>query len=279
MLTFNKINDLQSFLSEKTITGLLGFVPTMGALHEGHISLIRRAKAENDIVVCSIFVNPIQFNNPQDLEKYPRTLGKDCEMLSEAGCDVLFNPSEKEMYPEPVHEEYRFGLLDQVMEGRFRPGHFKGVAIVVKRLFEIVKPHKAYFGEKDYQQLLVVKEMVRQKGIPVEIIPCAIVREPDGLAMSSRNIRLSPSLRTAAPVIYQTLRELPAKRSQHSVTETIRWAIEQIEAVNPLKVEYLEISDALTLSPASHWDDFPSLIACIAVWAGDVRLIDNILIL
>lgn len=257
----------------------IGFVPTMGALHDGHITLVKQARKENDIVVCSIFVNPIQFNNPDDLKKYPRTLEEDCRLLEPAGCDIVFVPDENEMYPEPVHDVYDFGGLDKVMEGKFRPGHFNGVAVVVRKLFDIVQPRKAYFGLKDYQQLQIIKSMVHQIVSPVEIISCTTVREADGLAMSSRNRRLSKELRERAPVIYKTLSSLPAKKNSLSVGQTKQWAIEQIEGVNPLMVEYLEIADALSLQTAASWDSFPHLVACTAVWAGDVRLIDNILIL
>ncbi|HRY31440.1 MAG TPA: pantoate--beta-alanine ligase [Bacteroidales bacterium] len=256
-----------------------GFVPTMGALHEGHLALVRQALCENETVVCSIFVNPVQFNNPDDLEKYPRTLAEDVRMLEQAGCHVLFHPGVPEMYPEPPDEKYDFGLLEQVMEGSFRPGHFNGVAIVVKRLFDLVKPDRAYFGEKDYQQLLIVKALVKMCHMPVEIVPCPTVREADGLAMSSRNRRLSPGHRRLAPVIRQSLISLKASRDRIPLEQAIQQAADRIDAVPDFRVEYLEVADAVSLKPAKHWDAFPSLVCCTAVWAGDVRLIDNILIL
>jgi pantoate--beta-alanine ligase len=256
-----------------------GFVPTMGALHQGHLALVHKAAEENDIVVCSIFVNPIQFNNPDDLKKYPRNLEEDCLLLEKAGCHVVFAPDVKEMYPEPVKETFDFGMLDKVMEGAFRPGHFNGVAVVVKKLFEIVKPAKAYFGLKDYQQLQIVKSMVRMIHSPVEVISCPTVREPDGLAMSSRNRRLSPELRGRAPVIYQTLSALADIKKTLSVEQYKRWAVDHIESAKPLKVEYFEIADATSLQSVDSWDASGGLVACTAVWAGEVRLIDNILIL
>ncbi len=257
----------------------IGFVPTMGALHEGHLDLVSKAVHENETVVCSIFVNPVQFNNPDDLEKYPRTLEEDKRMLEQAGCHVLFHPGVSEMYPGPPAEKYDFGLLEQVMEGRFRPGHFNGVAIVVKRLFDLVKPDRAYFGEKDYQQLLIIKALVRMCHIPVKIVPCPTVREADGLAMSSRNRRLSPEHRRLAPEIRQSLLSLKASGNAVPLEQAIQLAIKRIEANTPFRVEYLEVSDAVSLMPATHWQAFPSLVCCTAVWAGDVRLIDNILIL
>ncbi|MHC1706946.1 MAG: pantoate--beta-alanine ligase [Bacteroidales bacterium] len=278
MKIFTGIAEIQDYLSnckDKSI----GFVPTMGALHEGHLALVRKARQENDIVVCSIFVNPIQFNNPDDLKKYPRTFEEDCEMLDSVSCDVVFYPDEKEMYPESVSEVYDFGELDKVMEGEFRPGHFNGVAIVVRKLFEIVNPCKAYFGLKDYHQLQVVKAMVRMVNSPVEIISCETVRESDGLAMSSRNRRLTDEIRGMAPVIYRTLSQVSEWEKSLSVEQVIQKAIEQIESYKPLKVEYFEIADSVTLQKAGSWDSFPSLVACTAVWAGEVRLIDNILIL
>ena len=208
MNVYNFIVDIQRFVEEKHNLGLkVGFVPTMGALHEGHLSLINRAKKDNDIVVSSVFVNPIQFNNPTDLEKYPRTPERDIEKLEQAGCDAVFMPSVDEMYPEKVEEHYDFGDLERVMEGACRPRHFNGVAIVVRKLFEIVTPDRAYFGEKDFQQLAIIKKMVQNLNMNLEIVPCPIIRENDGLAMSSRNVRLNETERAIAPQIFATLND------------------------------------------------------------------------
>lgn len=279
MLTLKTIAELNAHLNT-TFRGLRsGFVPTMGALHEGHVALIKQAASENDFVVASIFVNPIQFNNPDDLAKYPRTPEADLEKLEKAGCNVVFVPDVEEIYPEPATQVYDFGMLDKVMEGRFRPGHFNGVAIVVKRLFDIIQPQKAYFGMKDYQQLQVIKALVRQEDIDVEIVPCATVREADGLAMSSRNVRLTPEQRQAAPSIYQALKGIRESTSYLTVMETSAQAVKQIESNGVLKVEYLELADATTLMPVSDWEDASQIIACVAVHAGSVRLIDNLLII
>lgn len=277
MNIFTSIKEIQSYLAHKDQS--IGFVPTMGALHEGHLSLIRQAREENEVVICSIFVNPIQFNNPDDLKKYPRTFEEDCKMLESAGCDLVFYPGENEMYPEPVTEKYDFGTLETVMEGKFRPGHFNGVAVVVRKLFEIVHPDKAYFGLKDYQQLQIINAMVALVKSPVIIVPCPIIREPDGLAMSSRNRRLTAEIREIVPVIFKTLSSIADKKNHWTISQTKQWAIEQIEVFKPLKVEYFEIADSESLQPATEWNSFPGLVACTAVWAGEVRLIDNILIL
>ncbi|MGC8865416.1 MAG: pantoate--beta-alanine ligase [Bacteroidales bacterium] len=254
----------------------LGFVPTMGALHEGHLSLVRRAVQENDYAIASIFVNPIQFNNPEDLAKYPRTPEQDVRMLQEAGCHAVFMPTVEEMYPSAVNETYDFGHLDKVMEGAFRPGHFKGVAIVVRRLFEMVQPHRAYFGEKDYQQLAIIRALVSKYEIPVEIVPCPIVRESDGLAMSSRNMRLSPSDRRKAPHIYQTLVSAREMIHDHTVTEVKNWVLQNLQHVDGFEPEYFEIADAETLLPVNDWNEAHIAMGFVAVWLGGVRLIDNI---
>jgi len=248
----------------------------MGALHQGHLELIKQAKAENDIVVVSIFVNPIQFNNKEDLLKYPRNFDADAAMLESIGCDVIFHPDVAEIYPEPDHSIYDFGMLDKVMEGKFRPGHFNGVAIVVKRLFEIVLPDNAYFGEKDYQQLQVIKALVIQKQIPVNIIACPIVREADGLAMSSRNVRLTAEQREIAPIIYCLLQKAKLEMINFSPSALTEWVIQEFESYRNFRLEYFEIADATTLLPLLNWDDSDAAIACIAVYLGDVRLIDNI---
>lgn len=263
---------IEKLISEgKTI----GFVPTMGALHEGHLKLVRQAAAENDFVAVSIFVNPIQFNNPEDLAKYPRTLNEDLQKLDGTGCKLVFAPSADEMYPKPDNTEFDFGELDKVMEGKFRPGHFRGVAVVVKKLFEIVTPHKAYFGKKDFQQLAVIRKMVSLLAMPVEIVACPTVRETDGLAMSSRNIRLSDTERNAAPGIYKALQGVAESYSwfiPSGVKQLVWGALEE----NPLfKVEYAEVVDSATLQPFADWYDAEHAVICVAVYLGNVRLIDN----
>jgi pantoate--beta-alanine ligase len=254
----------------------IGFVPTMGALHQGHLALVKRARKENDHVVCSIFVNPIQFNNPSDLLKYPRTLERDIDLLVSVGCDMLFNPDEKEMYPESETRVYDLGDLDKLMEGKFRPGHFNGVAIVVKKLFDIVLPDRAYFGEKDYQQLAVIKALVRIEQLDVKIVQCPTEREPDGLAMSSRNVRLTSVHRAKAPMIYQTL--LKAKEMLHSnpPSKIKSWVENAFNNEPEARLEYFEIADAETLMPVSDNDADKKLVGCIAVFFGEVRLIDNV---
>lgn len=254
----------------------IGFVPTMGALHEGHLMLVRKAASENDFVVVSIFVNPIQFNNPEDLAKYPRTLDEDLKKLEATGCNLVFSPSEQEMYPEPDLTEFDFGQLDKVMEGKFRPGHFRGVAIVVKKLFEIVTPHKAYFGEKDFQQLAIIRRMVDMLNIQTEIVPCPIVRESDGLAMSSRNARLTKEERAEAPVIFKALSEAKTNYSWFTPDGVKQLIIGEIQENRYFRVEYVEIVDTVTLQPFEDWNDTPHAIVCVAAFIGSVRLIDNI---
>jgi pantoate--beta-alanine ligase len=250
----------------------------MGALHEGHITLIRKAVQEKDFVVVSIFVNPIQFNNPEDLSKYPRTLDEDMLKLEETGCNLVFAPSAEEMYPEPDLTEFDFGQLDKVMEGKFRPGHFTGVAIVVKRLFEIVTPGKAYFGEKDFQQLAIIKKMVSMFQMPVEIIPCPIVREADGLAMSSRNARLTQAERMEAPIIYKALSGLKENYSWF-IPDGIRQLVRgEIQESPYFRVEYVDVVDTETLLPFEDWQDVEHAVVCVAAFIGSVRLIDNIVL-
>ncbi len=278
MIVFNKITDLKSYLHQQAEDKkTIGFVPTMGALHEGHLSLVRRAKSENDLVVVSIFVNPIQFNNQEDLLKYPRTLDQDVKVLTGAGCDLVFAPEVSEMYPDKPEERYEFGALETVMEGHFRPGHFNGVAVVVKRLFEIVEPNRAYFGEKDYQQLAIIRRMVEMEGIQVQIVPCSIVREADGLAMSSRNMRLDSSSRALAPKIFEILLEGKKMSQQLSPKETENWVLSQFESISVFTPEYFVISDAVSLQPLEQWNEGKSAIACIAIYLGGVRLIDNLM--
>ena len=278
MLTFDTIQSVKEFLSVKKGEGkTTGFVPTMGALHEGHLELMRRAKKENDLLAVSVFVNPIQFNNPEDLEKYPRDLEKDKQLLESVGCDVLFAPEVAEMYPEEeVTENFDFGKLEQVMEGAFRPGHFNGVAVVVKRLFNIIEPNKAYFGEKDFQQLAIIQKLTEMEKIPVTVVPCPIVRETDGLAMSSRNQRLTPEERKIAPFIYQTLKQAVELKNSMSPNEVKQWVIERFSDEPQFTPEYFEIADDRLLQPVFNWKDAEGVVGFIAVFLGKVRLIDNI---
>lgn len=278
MITLYTIKDLQKAVStseneEKTI----GFVPTMGALHEGHISLVKKCCEQNDVCIVSIFVNPTQFNNPTDLEKYPRTIEEDTKILKEAGADIVFVPSVQEIYPEPDNRQFDFGLLDKVMEGKFRPGHFNGVAQVVSRLFDIVKPDRAYFGEKDFQQLAIIRQMVRQLNIPVEIVPMPIRREDSGLAMSSRNQRLTDDQKNEAVNIYRILSESKALYNQKTVEEVRTCVVESINKIAFLEVEYFEVVDGNTLQQIVDWKDTDYAVGCITVFCGEVRLIDNII--
>ncbi len=274
----DKISDLKTLLQGFRSEGKsIGFVPTMGALHKGHVSLVERSVAENDITVVSIFVNPTQFNDKNDLMNYPRMPEKDIAMLEAAGVNVVFMPTESEIYPEPDTRVFDFGMLNKVMEGKFRPGHFNGVAQVVSKLFDIVEPHRAYFGQKDYQQLSIIRAMVRMLGYRIEIVGCPIVREPDGLAMSSRNLLLTPEHRKSAPLIYQTLAEARNKTNEFSVKDVIDWVVNRINSDPNLKVEYFELADADSLLPVLGWDHPNGIVGCIAVWAGNIRLIDNMM--
>jgi pantoate--beta-alanine ligase len=274
---FNKIGATREYLESVSESGkTIGFVPTMGALHEGHLSLLKRSKQDNDITTCSIFVNPIQFNNPEDLEKYPHTLKSDIRVLESLGCDMVFTPSVEEMYPEPETTVYDFGHLDKVMEGKYRYSHFNGVAIVVRRLFEIIRPNRAYFGEKDFQQLIIIQKMVEMLDLDVEIIPCPILRESDGLAMSSRNTRLTSRQRKVAPVIHKTMLDVKTKVRTMPFDEIKKWVKQNINKQPEMKLEYIEIVDEQTLLPISSCDENKRCSACIAVYLGEVRLIDNI---
>jgi pantoate--beta-alanine ligase len=252
----------------------VGLVPTMGALHDGHLSLIKRAKNENEVVVCSIFVNPVQFNNPVDLEKYPRDVERDLRMI-EPYVDVAFTPTPENVFPEPPKEKYNFGKLEQVMEGAFRPGHFNGVGIIVKRLFDWTTPDKAYFGEKDFQQLVIIKHLVKDYNIKTQIVPCPIVREESGLAMSSRNERLSPEDRAKAANIYRILKE-SLKLKDEPIQDIKDFVINEINKIDGFKLDYYEIVDDMTLQPVDFADLSTGIIGCIAVYVGEVRLIDNI---
>jgi pantoate--beta-alanine ligase len=278
MLTFETIQVTKQFLGKEKIQGKsIGFVPTMGALHEGHLELMRRAKRENDLLAVSVFVNPIQFNNPDDLKKYPRDLEKDMRLLESVGCDVLFAPTVEEMYPEEeVTEQFDFGKLETVMEGAFRAGHFNGVAVVVKRLFNIVEPDKAYFGEKDFQQLAIIQKLVEMEKMPLEVVPCPIVREKDGLAMSSRNERLTVSERAIAPFIYRTLQDAVKLKENKSPGEVKAWVTGKFSEKPEFELEYFEIAGDKALQPVSEWNNSEGTVGFIAAFLGKVRLIDNI---
>ena len=271
------IKELQSELDALRSEGkTIGLVPTMGALHAGHASLVKRAVAENDVVVVSDFVNPTQFNDKNDLAKYPRTLDADCELLEKVGAAFVFAPSVEEIYPEPDTRQFSYAPLDTVMEGRFRPGHFNGVCQIVSKLFMIVNPTRAYFGEKDFQQLAIIREMVRQMKYPLEIVGCPIVREEDGLALSSRNARLSAEERKNALRISQTLFESRTFATSHTVTETQKFVEDTIVAAPGLRLEYFELVDGNTLQRIADWEDTSYAVGCITVFCGEVRLIDNI---
>lgn len=272
------VSELQQQIQNSDKGASVGFVPTMGALHEGHLSLVRQAVAENTLAVVSIFVNPTQFNDPKDLERYPRTLEADLKLLESTGCQLVFAPDAQEVYPEPDTRKFNFGKLEKVMEGEFRPGHFNGVAQVVSRLFDMVKPDNAYFGLKDFQQLAIVKNMVKQLNLPVEIVPCAIVREDSGLAMSSRNELLSAEERKNAAVISKTLFRARELKTQKSVQELAEWVNNEINNNPFLDVEYVEIVDDEELQAAKSWDEPTTKVACVAVFCGKIRLIDNIVL-
>lgn len=275
METITNSEELRRALGSRDRSGI-GFVPTMGALHTGHRSLVERARRECATVVVSVFVNPTQFNDKTDLKNYPRTPEADLRLLEEVGADYVFMPSVEEVYPEPDTRTFDFGMIDKVMEGATRPGHFNGVAQVVSRLFDLVKPAKAYFGEKDFQQIAVIREMVRQLRIPVEIIPCPIVRGEDGLALSSRNTLLDTDHRTAAPYIYKVLKAAVEKSHQTTPDQLAAWVTAQVESNPLLKVIYFQVVDAATMQQVRTWEESPAIQGCIAVQAGDIRLIDNI---
>lgn len=277
MKIIHTIKDLQTELSELKAQGeKVGLVPTMGALHAGHASLVKRSVNENDVTVVSVFVNPTQFNDKNDLVKYPRTLDADCKLLESCGVTFVFAPSVEEIYPEPDTRRFSYAPLDTVMEGAFRPGHFNGVCQIVSKLFDIVKPHCAYFGEKDFQQLAIIREMVRQMKFDLEIVGCLIVREEDGLALSSRNARLSAEERENALNISQTLFKSRTFATTHSVSETQKMVEDAIAAAPGLRLEYFEIVDGNTLQKVGDWNDTSYVVGCITVFCGEVRLIDNI---
>jgi pantoate--beta-alanine ligase len=275
MLLIETIIELKGKIKELKKTGVIGFVPTMGALHAGHISLVEKAVSETQIVIVSIFVNPTQFNDKSDLEKYPRNLDADLKLLEKTGCQIVFVPKVEEIYPETDTRKFDFGPLETVMEGKHRPGHFNGVAQVVSKLFDIVQPGKAYFGLKDFQQLAIIKEMVVQLNLPVEIVPCPIVREENGLAMSSRNELLTADERKNAAVISETLFKANELKTQKSVSELENWIADTINKNPYLNVEYVEIVDDRRLQPVKSWDEKGGKVCCVAVFCGKVRLIDN----
>jgi pantoate--beta-alanine ligase len=279
MKVFQKIVDLQNVLFDARKQGkTVGLVPTMGALHEGHASLVKRSVAENDVTVVSVFLNPTQFNDQGDLDRYPRTLDADCALLESIGADYVLAPSVEEMYPQPDTRHFEFPPVTTVMEGARRPGHFNGVCQVVSRLFYIVRPTRAYFGEKDWQQIAVVKQLVKYIGMDIQIVECDIVRDDDGLAKSSRNSLLAPDERAIAPAIYKALKESLDYAKKHTVAETHDHVVAEINAVNGLDVEYFEIVDGNTLLPVAQWDDSPYVVGCITVYCGKtpIRLIDHI---
>ena len=277
MKVISTISQLRECLAQHRSKGhSIGFVPTMGALHEGHASLVRRSVKENDVTVVSVFLNPTQFNDPKDLERYPRTLEADCRLLEECGADIAFAPSVKEIYPEPDTRQFSYSPTDAVMEGAMRPGHFNGVCQIVSKLFSYVEPDRAYFGEKDYQQIAVIRRMVDDLGFKLQIIPCPVVRQSDGLAMSSRNTLLSPEERKTAANIYRILNE--SRSLGLTVQQTHDYVVNEINSIPALEVQYFSIVDGDTLADVTSWDDAPSIVGCITVFCGTkpIRLIDHI---
>lgn len=272
--TVSELTDQLGRLREKGQT--IGLVPTMGALHAGHLSLMTRARAENDVVVASVFVNPTQFNNPDDLRTYPRTEEADCRLLEQAGVDFAFIPTVEEIYPEPDTRVFDLGPVAEVMEGAMRPGHFNGVAQIVSKLFAWILPTRAYFGEKDFQQIAVIRRMASLEGFDIDIVSCPIKREDDGLALSSRNTRLTPQQRAIAPAIHRILTESLGWAKSMTVDEVKKRVTEEIDAVDGLRTEYYEIVDHLTMQPVSDWSATELPVGCVTVYCGDVRLIDNI---
>jgi len=277
MLVFAKIISVQQKIESLKSGTTIGFVPTMGALHEGHLSLVEKAKKENDIVVVSIFVNPTQFDNADDLINYPKTIDKDLSLLKSSICDIVFTPTPEEIYANDIQSQsFDFEGLEFQMEGKFREGHFNGVGTIVERLFEIVEPHKAYFGEKDFQQIQIIRKMAEKRNLTVKIIACPIHREKDGLAMSSRNIRLTKEQRASAPFIYKTLKKAKAEFGTKNAFEVVKWVENEFKNHPLFNLEYFEIADEDTLLPVETKDPTKKYRAFIAVFAGKVRLIDNI---
>lgn len=280
MIIFKRVVALQSYLTACRQAGKeIGFAPTMGALHKGHLALIKAANDQNQVSVASIFVNPTQFNDPNDLQKYPRTPESDIEQLADIGCDVLFLPSVEEIYPNGTTPSvtFQFAPLDSVLEGVFRPGHFNGMAQVVYRLLEIVQPHQLFMGQKDFQQWTIVKSLLEQTKFDTELVMIPTLREADGLAMSSRNVRLSPDFRTLAPAIYEILQQCVRLTSTYSPTEIAKMGSDFLTSKG-FKVEYFALADGRTLQPIRLFEDTDYVVALVAAWAGDIRLIDNIIV-
>ena len=277
MRIISKVDELRAAVGATREAGkTIGLVPTMGALHEGHKSLVVRARAENDVVVVSVFVNPTQFNNKEDLRTYPRTADADAEMLRQCGVDIAFMPTVEDIYPEPDTRVFDLGPVSRVMEGAMRPGHFNGVCQIVSKLFDMTQPTRAYFGEKDFQQIAVIRAMVEQMGFDLEIVQCPCVREDDGLAKSSRNVRLTPEVRRVAPAIYRTLVASVEFARYHTVQQTHDWVVATINAYPEMETEYFSIVDGRTLQPIEDWEQTDYVVGCITVYCGDVREIDNI---
>ena len=277
MLIIHKISELNSQLQRERQQGhTIGLVPTMGALHDGHASLVKRSVSENDVTVVSIFLNPTQFNDKKDLERYPRTLDADCKLLEQCGAQIAFAPSVEEIYPKPDTRTFSYPPTDSVMEGAMRPGHFNGVCQIVSKLFSYTNPDRAYFGEKDYQQIAVIKRMVEDLGFKLSIVPCPVIREESGLAMSSRNTLLSAEEHTLAANIYRVLKE--SLKLDCSVQQTEDYVVENINAIDGLTVQYFSIVDGDTLAEISSWQDAESIVGCITVFCGakPIRLIDHI---
>ena len=275
MIVVETIKELKQEL-EKYNSKNIGFVPTMGALHDGHISLVKRSVEENDVTVVSVFVNPTQFNDKADLERYPRTEEADKKLLQAAGCDIVFMPQVEEMYPEEDTRVFNFGSIETVMEGKYRPGHFNGVAQIVSKLFDAVEPTRSYFGEKDFQQVAIIRDMVRQLNLPVEIIACPIIREESGLARSSRNELLSAEERKKAALISEVLSKSVNFAKEMSVEEVKNWVCEQFTHDEVFKMDYYDIVDGNSLQSISSWEDSDYIVGCIAIYCGKIRLIDNI---
>ena len=279
MKIIHTIQELKAELSAARAAGKsIGLVPTMGALHEGHASLVRRSVAENDVTVVSIFLNPTQFNDPRDLERYPRTLDADCALLTQCGAQIAFAPSVAEVYPEPDTRHFSYPPTDSVMEGAMRPGHFNGVCQIVSKLFSYVEPDRGYFGEKDFQQIAVIRRMVADLGFKLQIVPCPVVREDSGLALSSRNSLLSPEEHAIAPQIYAALKASCDFARSHSVQLTREYVEARVNAVPGLRIEYYSIVDAATLADVNDWSEAAEVVGCITVYCGSkpIRLIDHI---
>ena len=275
MIVVETIKDLKQELTKYNSKNI-GFVPTMGALHSGHISLVERCVKENDVCVVSVFVNPTQFNDKADLERYPRTEEADKKLLEAAGCDIVFMPGVEEMYPEEDTRVFNFSSIETVMEGKYRPGHFNGVAQIVSKLFDAVEPTRSYFGEKDFQQVAIIRDMVRQLNLPVEIIACPIIREESGLARSSRNELLSAEERKKAALISQVLSKSVNFAKEMSVDEVKNWVIDQFKTDEVFRMDYYDIVDGNSLQSVSSWEESDYIVGCIAVYCGKIRLIDNI---